>query len=197
MGGPYTATALEKLDLIDSYPSTGAPGVQGMQIRVSEIPDDGLRLLDPAALGGVYPDPTWTLDAVDLFVERRGEKVAIAGRFEATAHLQCSRCLDPLVVRVEPGVDLQVMPQPSGRHGQMELGRDDLEVDFYQADVLDVGGLLRSETDLALPMKPLCRLDCRGLCPVCGGNRNVTECRCETRGTDPRLAPLEALRRLQ
>jgi hypothetical protein len=35
------------------------------------------------------------------------------------------------------------------------------------------------------------------LCPVCGGNKNVTECRCETRGTDPRLAPLEALRRLQ
>jgi uncharacterized protein len=46
-------------------------------------------------------------------------------------------------------------------------------------------------------MKPLCRADCRGLCPVCGGNKNVTECRCETRGTDPRLAPLEALRRLQ
>jgi DUF177 domain-containing protein len=168
-----------------------------MQIRVPEIPDDGLRLLDPAALGGVYPEPAWTLDAVDLLVERRGEKVTIAGRFEATAHLLCSRCLDPLVARVEPGVDLQLVPQPSGRLTQIELGRDDLEVDFYQGDVLDVGGLLRSETDLALPMKPLCRPDCRGLCPVCGGNRNVTECRCETRETDPRLAPLEALRRLQ
>jgi uncharacterized protein len=168
-----------------------------MQIRVSEIPDDGLRLLDPAALGGVYPDPAWTLDAVDLSIERREEKVAIAGRFEATAQLACSRCLEPFVAHVEPGVDLQLVPQPRGRHGQVELGRDDLEVDFYQGEVLDVAGLLRSETALALPMKSLCRPECRGLCPVCGGNKNVTECRCEPRGTDPRLAPLEALRRLR
>ena len=168
-----------------------------MQIRVSEIPDDGLRLIDPAAIGGVYPDSTWSLDAVDLLVERLGDKVAVGGRFEATAHLLCGRCLEPLVSRVEPVVDLQLVPQPSNRQGQVELGRDDLELDFYQGNVLDVAGLLRSETDLALPMKPLCRADCRGLCPVCGGNRNVTECRCETRETDPRLAPLEALRRLK
>ena len=168
-----------------------------MQIRVSEIPDEGLRLLDPAAIGGVYSEPGWSLDAVDLTVERQAEKVAITGGFQATVHLACSRCLEPLVTQIEPEVDLELVPQPSSRHGQTELGRDDLEVDFYQGDVLDVGGLLRSETDLALPMKPLCRPECRGLCPICGGNRNVTECRCETREIDPRLAPLEALRRLQ
>jgi uncharacterized protein len=168
-----------------------------MQIRVPEIPDDGLRLLDPGAVGRVYPDPAWTFDAVDLLVERQGEKVAVAGRFEATAQLVCGRCLETFATPVAPEVDLLLVPHPTGRQGQIELARDDLEVDFYQADVLDVAGLLRSETDLALPMKPLCRADCRGLCPVCGGNRNLTECRCETRVTDPRLAPLEALRRLQ
>jgi uncharacterized protein len=167
-----------------------------MQIRVSEIPDEGLRLLDAAALGAVYPDPSWTLDAVSLSIERRGEKVLVTGDFETTVRQACGRCVEPLVTRVAPGVDLQLVPHPSGRQGEVELGPDDLEVDFYQGDLLDVGGLLRSETDLALPMKPLCRPDCRGLCPVCGGNRNVTECRCETRGPDPRLAPLEALRRL-
>jgi len=167
-----------------------------MQIRISEIPDEGLRLIDPAGIGAVYADPAWTLDGVDLLVERQGDKVSITGRFEASTPLACSRCLEAIVARVEPGVDVQFVPPPSGRHGQIELGRDDLEVDFYREDVLDVGQLLRSETDLALPMKPLCRPDCRGLCPVCGGNKNVTECRCETRGTDARLAPLEALRRL-
>jgi uncharacterized protein len=167
-----------------------------MQIRVSEIPDEGLRLLDVSALGAVYPDPTWTLDTVSLLVERRGQTVVVTGDFQATLRQACGRCLEPLVNRVTPGVDLQLVPQPSGRQGEMELGRDDLEMDFYQGDVLDMAGLLRSETDLALPMKPLCRPDCRGLCPVCGGNRNVTECRCETRGPDPRLAPLEALKRL-
>src|SRR5262245_10317642 len=89
-GGPYTATALERFDFIDTYQSIGAPDELGMQIRVSEIPDDGLRLLDPTAFAGLYLDPAWTLDAVDLLVERQGEKVAIAGRFEATAPLPCS-----------------------------------------------------------------------------------------------------------
>src|SRR5262245_39423267 len=167
-----------------------------MQIRVSEIPDEGLRLLDARALEAVYPDPTWTLDAVSMLLERRGQTVEVTGGFEATLRLACGRCLEPLVTRVAPEVDLQILPHPTGRQGEMELGRDDLETDFYQGDVLDVGTLLRSETDLAVPMKPLCRPDCRGLCPVCGGNRNVTECRCDPRGPDPRLAPLEALRRL-
>jgi uncharacterized protein len=168
-----------------------------MQIRVSDIPDEGLQVLDPAALGAIYPDPAWTLDAVSLLVERRSQTVAVTGSFEATAHQACGRCLEPLATQVAPEVDLQLMPQPSVRQGDTELGQDDLEVDFYQGDLLDLGSLLRSETDLALPMKPLCRPDCRGLCPVCGGNKNVTECRCDARGPDPRLAPLEALRRLQ
>ena len=166
-----------------------------MQIRVSEIPDEGLQVLDPGALGPIYPDPTWTLDAVSLLVERRGQTVAVTGGFEATAHQACGRCLEPLVAHVAPEVDLQLVPPPSVRQGETELGQDDLEVDFYQGDVLDVARLLRSETDLALPMKPLCRPDCRGLCSGCGANRNVTACRCEGPGVDPRLAPLEALRR--
>jgi uncharacterized protein len=168
-----------------------------MRIRVSEIPDEGVQLGDPAALAGVYPEAGWTLDALALSIERRAETVKVTGGFEATAQLACGRCLEPLTVHVAPEVDLELVPAPAGRQGEVELGRDDLEVDFYQGDVLDVGGLLRSETDLALPMKPLCRAECRGLCPACGVNRNVSECRCQPRSADPRLAPLEALRRLR
>jgi uncharacterized protein len=168
-----------------------------MVIRVSEIPDDGLRVESPSAFGALYPDPGWSLDAVSLGIERRGREVVVGGRFAATARLVCSRCLEPLVTRIGPEVEVHLLPVPGIRQGEVELGRDDLEVDFYQGDTLDVGALLRSETDLALPMKPLCRADCRGLCHVCGGNRNVTDCACGSPGTDPRLAALEALRRLQ
>ena len=166
-----------------------------MIVRISEIPDEGLRVASPGDLGPVFPEEGWSLDAVDLHIERRGGDVVVAGRFRATVGLQCSRCLEPLVTHVGPEVDLQLVPAPSTRHEQVELTPDDLELDFQQGDTLDVAGLLRSETDLALPMKPLCRPDCRGLCPVCGTNRNVTACGCQVRGVDPRLAPLEALRR--
>jgi len=166
-----------------------------MIVRISEIPDEGLQVESPGDLGPVFPDEGWSLDSVDLHIERQGSDVVVTGRFRATVRLQCGRCLEPLVTRVSPDVDLHLVPVPSVRHEHVELTPDDLELDFHQGDTLDVAGLLRSETDLALPMKPLCRPDCRGLCPVCGVNRNVTACACEARGLDPRLAPLEALRR--
>lgn len=168
-----------------------------MVIHVSEIPDEGLQVDSPDALGAIYPEEGWRLDAVSLLIERRGPEVVVSGRLDATVRLACGRCLEPLVARVEPGVDVHLVPVPSVRQGETELRPDDLEVDFYREGILDLGALLRSETDLALPMKPLCRADCRGLCPGCGGNRNVTDCRCETSGIDRRLAALEALRRLQ
>jgi uncharacterized protein len=50
-----------------------------------------------------------------------------------------------------------------------------------------------TETTLALPMKPLCRADCQGLCPACGANRNVAPCTCAPKPPDPRLAVLRDL----
>jgi uncharacterized protein len=166
-----------------------------MIVRISEIPDEGLQVTSPGEVGPVFTDEGWALDAVELLIERRTGEVAVSGAFRATARLACSRCLEPLVTEIGPEVDLHLFPARGSRHEEVELGPDDLEIDFYQGDTLDVAGLLRSETLLALPMKPLCRADCRGLCPLCGSNRNVTACACEARTTDPRLTPLEALRR--
>src|SRR6266850_1290713 len=89
-------------------------------------------------------------------------------------------------------VDVRVVPKPSGADS-VELGADDLDVDFYENDELDMARVVVNETTLALPMKPLCREDCRGLCPVCGANRNVAPCTCDTRPPDPRLAALRDL----
>lgn len=166
-----------------------------MIVRISEIPDEGLHIASPSEVGPVFAEEGWTLDALSLFIERRSGEVTVSGSYRATARHACSRCLEPLVTELGPEVDLHLFPAPASRHEEVELGPDDLEVDFYQGDTLDVARLLRSETLLALPMKPLCRADCRGLCPICGGNRNVTACACEARAVDPRLAPLEALRR--
>jgi uncharacterized protein len=165
-----------------------------MIVRVSEIPEEGLQIESPAALGPVFGDEGWSLDQVGLQIEQRSGQVAVTGNYRATVRLQCGRCLEPLTAQVGSELELRLLPSPGARE-EVELGPDDLELDFYQGDMLDVGGLLRSETFLALPMKPLCRPDCRGLCPVCGANRNVTACACAASAVDPRLAPLEALRR--
>jgi uncharacterized protein len=165
-----------------------------MRVRVSDIPDEGIRLQEPADLGEVFSEDGWTLDRVDLSIERRGGEVVVAGSLGVTARLTCSRCLESLTATVAPEVDLCLQPCPTA-HEEVELGRGDLEVDFYREDTLDVAGLVRSEAELALPMKPLCRADCRGLCPTCGANRNLTSCGCGAPRIHPRLAPLEALKR--
>src|SRR5207244_13627268 len=100
------------------------------------------------------------------------------------------RCLEPLPADVRAAVDVRLIPRPATADN-VELAPDDLDVDFYQNDELDLGALVEAETTLALPMKPLCRDDCRGLCPVCGGNRNLIACECQERVVDPRLAVLK------
>lgn len=58
---------------------------------------------------------------------------------------------------------------------------------------LDIGELCIADILLSLPTKQLCREDCAGLCPVCGGNRNFVNCNCQQKEADPRLAALGKL----
>jgi uncharacterized protein len=163
-----------------------------MIIRVSELEESGLRIDDVAALGPVFTDPAWRLEAVALEVEPDGSDVFVRGRLKATGEQTCGRCLEVFPARIDAPVDVRLVPKPAGADN-VELGADDLDVDFYENDELDVTRLVANEATLALPMKPLCREDCRGLCPVCGANRNVAPCTCDTRPPDPRLAALRDL----
>ena len=87
---------------------------------------------------------------------------------------------------------MRLVPRPATKDS-VELGADDLDVDFYVDDLLDLKRVVETETTLVLPMKPLCREDCRGLCPACGGNRNLVPCTCASLPPDPRLAALRDL----
>src|SRR5213594_3914098 len=106
--------------------------------------------------------------------------------------IKVSEIADEGLAIVAAAVDVRVVPRPATADN-VELAADDLDVEFYAKDELDLGVLIETETTLALPMKPLCRDDCLGLCPVCGGNRNVVACRCRDRAPDPRLAVLRDL----
>ena len=163
-----------------------------MIIRVSELEESGLRIDDVAALGPVFTDPAWRLESVALEVEPDGSDVFVRGRLAATMPQTCSRCLEDFAARIDAPVDVRLVPKPAGADS-VELGADDLDTDFYENDELDVTRVVANEATLALPMKPLCREDCRGLCRVCGANRNLTPCTCDTRPPDPRLAALRDL----
>jgi DUF177 domain-containing protein len=163
-----------------------------MMIRVSELEDEGLAVTDPRSLEPAFSDPSWRLDALSLTIAPDGVDVVVQGRMTATVPQTCGRCLESFPARVDATVDVRLVPRPATKDS-VELRDDDLDVDFYVDDQLDLNRVVETETTLALPMKPLCREDCRGLCPACGGNRNLVACACAGRASDPRLAALRDL----
>jgi uncharacterized protein len=164
-----------------------------MIIRVADIPDEGLQIEGPDAFPRPFQDAGWTLDDLSLAVDKDGEAVLVSGQFQARVPQLCGRCLEPYAVTVAPQVDTRFVPGPRRRGEEVELGADDLETDVYDKGIVDLSALLETETTLLLPMKPLCREDCRGLCPICGANRNVSACHCAVSADDPRWAPLRSL----
>ena len=81
--------------------------------------------------------------------------------------------------------------------GEREVEEDDLATAFYDDERIDLAHLIMEQFQLALPMKPLCKDACKGLCPQCGTNLNTGSCDCSPIWEDPRLAALKALKRAE
>src|SRR2546425_13269394 len=158
-----------------------------MIVRVSDIGSEGLSVTEAAALGPVYRDPTWRLDGVRLHLERDGIDVFVTGELRAAVSQACGRCLEPSPAEVTATLDVRLVPRPTTADN-VELAPDDLDMDFYDRDEIDIGALIDAETTLALPMKPLCREGCLGLCRVCGGDRQVGHAEAPERPPAPPLA---------
>jgi len=134
--------------------------------------------------------------ALAFDVHKDRDRYRLVGAVRATLSLACSRCLEPYLVPVDVAFDLRYLPQTDNTgEDEREVREDDLTTAFYRHEVIDLGELAREQFYLALPMKPLCREDCRGLYPTCGTNLNRDACGCTGQWVDPRLEGLRALLR--
>ena len=132
--------------------------------------------------------------AFDIFKDK--SQFRLAGHARTTLGLGCSRCLEPFTLPVDATFDLRYQPHAANTgEGEREIEEDDLTTAFYENDQIDLGQLMREQFYLALPMKPLCRDECRGLCAVCGSNLNKETCSCTNEWEDPRLAALRELQK--
>jgi DUF177 domain-containing protein len=128
-------------------------------------------------------------------ISKDNQQFRLVGTVRTTLEMPCSRCLEPFIMAIDQAFDLRYQPhaQNSGE-GEREIEEDDLTTAFYENDEIDLGHLMREQFYLALPMKPLCRADCQGLCPVCGTNLNKGACSCKREWEDPRFAALKKLK---
>jgi uncharacterized protein len=119
----------------------------------------------------------------------------LGGRVATTLELPCSRCLEPFAWPVQADFNLRYQPHSTNTgEGEHEIEEDDLSTAFYENDEIDLGQLMREQFYLSLPMKPLCREGCLGLCPICGTNLNRGNCDCKRDWDDPRMAVLKTLK---
>jgi len=124
---------------------------------------------------------------------RAGRELFFTGHIAGSVVGHCARCLEPYTFDLDKDFFLVLVPRTELPQ-DMDLRDEDLDLSFYQGDEIDLTPLVREQIILALPSRPLCREDCRGLCPQCGANRNVQPCTCVEAGGDPRLAVLRNLK---
>lgn len=147
--------------------------------------EDALPLDDTLTLRSLHGQVRFTRTASGVLAN-----VVASGTVETT----CIRCLNPAVMPVAVQFQDEFHSRIEVNTGVV-LPAPDEEDPFYisESHMLDLGEALREYALLAMPMQPLCRPDCQGLCPTCGADRNVEPCGCGEQSGDERLAVLAAL----
>jgi uncharacterized protein len=183
--------------------------------RLRTAPQDVNRQIGPEAFADLKDEfrVVGPAEVVGTVRREKGTTVILEVRVTSVMEVTCGRCLEPFSLPVYADVKTRFVPpeefakvtaETAKRAAGPQADDDDddevlesadgdevLGLAEYRDDKIDLGEVVREQLYLALPMKPLCQEDCKGLCPVCGGNRNRENCTCQQEWVDPRMAALE------
>ena len=178
-----------------------------MKVNIITIPEEGLSVQFSLA-GSLLPDlisgagseagpedlhDAFTLEKVDIAgsIKRYRQSLSFTGHLKTVLETMCARCLEVARVPVEADFRYTLLPAAAPGQDEIELQSDDLEVAYYDGEIIDLVPLVTEQVLLQIPMKVLCRESCRGLCPQCGINLNNGGCDCDKNVVDPRWAVLK------
>jgi uncharacterized protein len=148
-----------------------------------EFPDLKLRQIGPLKAAGKAELVS------DLLAE-----VRVAGHLSVRMQADCDRCLEQADCPIEGDFELYYRPVAEGLGEEKVLDPGEVEMGFYEGDGVDLNDVLREFVLLSLPMQRLCRVGCKGICPVCGQNRNLSQCQCQAETADDRWSALKSIR---
>ena len=139
------------------------------------------------------PLDRWTAEvsgSVAMLRTTRG--VLVQATVRCSPVLECARCLDHFPNELELTIEEEFVPLVdlvTGEH--VEAAEDDLRID--ELHMLDLSEAVRQYEQAALPLQPICRTGCAGLCPQCGNNRNEQRCDCDDGAASGPFAALAGL----
>ena len=125
---------------------------------------------------------------------RAGTELFFEGGLHASTTAICARCAEEFAAPSDRDFRFVLAPKAVGFGEEKDLRDEDLEFALYDGDQIDLSPLIREQFLLALPTRPLCKEDCRGLCPKCGINLNHGQCDCTVETGHPSLAALRNLK---
>ncbi len=148
-----------------------------------DFSEDGLEQATPLEAQG----------SAELLPNTLGE-IRIRGHLKVRMRCECDRCLEPAEFPVDSSFDLFYRPEEDKDYdAEVAIDEGESEIAFYEGGGIELKDILREYILLAMPMQRVCRQDCRGICPICGQNRNVVSCGCEMKTIDDRWSALKKL----
>ena len=169
-----------------------------MRIDLEKLDENGGRFAEvyqPTQLQ--FDDEVQLVAPVSVEGRARREKQAaeLRGRLRTRVSVACGRCLKRVELPIDVEFDERFVTAIGWRdETQHELAEEELNLSVFDGEGIELDDLVKEEILLALPAQPLCVAECRGLCPVCGADRNGEDCQCAAAQTDSRWDKLKDLR---
>ena len=166
-----------------------------MKISIDNIPEEGLQIVDDVDI--VLSDSIAVSKAhIDVMLRKISDEVLVEGQVSTKLGLSCSRCLCEFERALDVELNLAYCHEDEldDEDGEHEVGADEINTGFFSGDELDLGEVIKEQFLLSIPMKPLCKEDCEGICSSCGADLNEKDCGCDRTSIDPRFSVLEEYR---
>ena len=128
---------------------------------------------------------------IDVKLDKNQRQILLTAQMKVNGSFECDRCLEQYERPIEGEYSMVYI---QGDRSTVELRKEE-EIQVISADTnyIDLDDDIRQYLALAVPVKLLCRENCRGLCPVCGTNKNIAQCDCDVQTTDARWDALKKI----
>jgi uncharacterized protein len=157
-------------------------------LKLDEIPPEGLNLSWTEERSSLlaYLESLSQIDfdfetplQSEVRVWKTGQSVLIKGKVQTNLQLQCVRCLKEFSFPISSTFELTLHPlKETSSTEEKELGEEDMASSFYKGGDIHLSEITCEQIFLEIPYKPLCHEECKGLCPICGKDLNLTSCNC-------------------
>lgn len=144
---------------------------------------------------GVIQKAPLVVEGTAELLPNTGGEVQVHGRIRTEIEVECDRCLGRALFPIDAPFNLFYRPLDAAEAEDDELALDEgeAEMGFYELPGLELEDIVREQVLLQLPMQRVCSPACKGICPICGVNRNETACSCQPPSGDDRWMALKNL----